>query len=164
MELVTPNLGLVIWMTVAFMLLVFILGKYAWKPILKALDEREQSIDDALKAADKAKAEMTRLNQESEALMAKARTERDAMLKEAKELSTKAIDDAKNAAQTEGAKMIAKAKAEIDLQKSAAISELKNQVASISIGIAEKILKKELANNDAQQNLVAEMLKDVKMN
>ncbi len=164
MELVTPNLGLVIWMTVAFMLLVFILGKYAWKPILKALDEREQSIDDALKAADKAKAEMTRLNQESEALMAKARTERDAMLKEAKELSTKAIDDAKNAAQTEGAKMIAKAKAEIDLQKSAAISELKNQVASISISIAEKILKKELANNDAQQNLVAEMLKDVKMN
>ena len=164
MELVTPSIGLVFWSAISFLLLIVLLGKFAWKPIMKAIGEREESITNALQAADKAKAEMTRLNQESEALMVKARNERDGMLKEAKELSTKMVEEAKDSAKAEAAKILVRANEEITSQKNAAIAELKNQVAGLSVGIAEKILRKQLSNDTEQQALVADMLKDVKMN
>ena len=117
MELVTPSIGLVFWTTISFLLLLFILGKFAWKPIMKALDDRERSIEDALSAAEKAKEELSRLNNESEQLLKQARAERDQILKEAKELRDGMVADAKGLAQTEANKLIDKAKVEIDNQK-----------------------------------------------
>src|SRR5687768_15671517 len=130
--LVSPDPGLLIWSTVAFLLLFFLLSKYAWKPIVKALDERERSIEDAL-----AKDEMAKLTNENEQLLKQARIERDAILKEAKELKDQIVSDAKTSAQTEGAKMIEKARIEIDNQKIAAMAEVKSQVATLSLQIAE---------------------------
>ncbi|POY35080.1 ATP synthase F0 subunit B [Solitalea longa] len=164
MDLVTPSIGLVFWTTVTFFFLFILLRVFAWKPIVSALNERERSIEDALNAADKAKEELTRLNQESDKLLKDARLERDKILKEAKTLGDNLIAEAKHNAQTEGAKMIAKAHDEINAQKNAALAEVKNQVASLSIDIAEKILRKKFENAGEQQTLVAELLKDVKLN
>jgi F-type H+-transporting ATPase subunit b len=164
MELVTPSIGLVFWTTITFVLLIILLGKFAWKPIVAALNDREKSIEDALNAAEKAKEELTRLNEESDKLIKAARVERDKMLKEAKTLGDNLISEAKLTAHTEGAKMIAKAHDEINTQKLAALAEVKNQVGALSIQIAEKILRKKFADAKEQETLVAELLKDVKLN
>ncbi|MCO4293512.1 F0F1 ATP synthase subunit B [Solitalea sp. MAHUQ-68] len=164
MDLVTPSIGLVFWTTLTFIFLILLLGKFAWRPIVSALNERERSIEDALSAADKAKEELTRLNQESDKLLKDARLERDKILKEAKTFGDNLIAEAKHNAQTEGAKMIAKAHDEINAQKNAALAEVKNQVATLSIEIAEKVLRKKFENAGEQQTLVAELLKDVKLN
>jgi F-type H+-transporting ATPase subunit b len=162
--LVSPDPGLFIWSTVAFLILFFLLSKFAWKPIVKALDERERSIEDALSKAEMAKAEMAKLISENEDLLKEARLERDSILKEAKEIKDQIINDAKDQAKTEGAKLIEKAKDEITNQKLAAMAEIKNQVSSLSITIAEKVLRKQLEDQDKQQALVNDLLKEVKLN
>jgi F-type H+-transporting ATPase subunit b len=162
--LVSPDPGLFIWSTVAFLILFFLLSKFAWKPIVKALDERERSIEDALSKAEMAKAEMAKLISENEDLLKEARLERDSILKEAKEIKDQIINDAKDQAKTEGAKLIEKAKDEITNQKLAAMAEIKNQVSSLSLAIAEKVLRNQLEDQDKQQALVNDLLKEVKLN
>lgn len=162
--LVSPDPGLFIWSTVAFILLFFLLSKFAWKPIVKALDERERSIEDALLKAEMAKEEMAKLTSENELLLKQARIERDEILKQAKELKDQIVSDAKTAAQTEGAKMIEKARLEIENQKIAAMAEVKNQVATLSLQIAEKVLRNEFEDQNKQNTLVADLLKEVKLN
>ena len=162
--LVSPDPGLFIWSTVAFLILFFLLSKFAWKPIVKALDERERSIEDALSKAEMAKVEMAKLISENEDLLKEARVERDSILKEAKEIKDQIINDAKDQAKIEGAKLIEKAKDEITNQKLAAMAEIKNQVSSLSLAIAEKVLRKQLEDQDKQQALVNDLLKEVKLN
>lgn len=164
MDLVTPSIGLVFWTTIAFVALVIILKKVAWKPIMTAITEREQSIDDALNKAELAKQEMARLTAQNEDLLKEARAERDNILKEAKELKDSIINEAKKSAQTEGVKLIEKAKIEIENQKKAALAEVKNQVSSLSLEIAERILRGQLEDKTKQEALVANLLKDVELN
>jgi len=162
--LVSPDPGLFIWSTVAFLLLFFLLSKFAWKPIVQALDERERSIEDALSKAEMAKAEMAKLISENEDLLREARLERDSILKEAKEIKDQIINDAKDVAKTEGVKLIEKAKEEINNQKLTAMAEIKNQVSNLSLDIAEKILRKQFEDQDKQQALINDLLKEVKFN
>lgn len=164
MELVTPSIGLVFWTSVSFICLLIILRKFAWKPILGALHEREQFIDDALNKAELAKQEMARLTSQNEDLMKQARAERDEILKEAKILKDSIVNEAKTSAQTEGAKLIEKARIEIDNQKKAALAELKGQVSTLSLDIAERVLRSQLDDKAKQQDLVANLLKDVELN
>ncbi|WP_233260693.1 F0F1 ATP synthase subunit B, partial [Pedobacter sp. HMWF019] len=145
-------------------LLMFVLGKFAWKPVLAAIKEREQSIDDALNKADLAKQEMARLTTQNEELLKSARAERDHILKEAKTLKDSIINEAKTQAHTEGAKLIEKAKIEIENQKKAALFELKSQVSTLSIDIAERVLRAQLEDKAKQEDLVANLLKDVELN
>jgi len=159
-----PSIGLVFWTTVAFLLLLVLLWKFAWKPIMQAIGEREKSIEDALTSAEKAKEEMARLTNENEQLLKAARAERDVILKEAKELKDQIVADAKVLAQTEGAKLIEQARKEIDDQKKRAIAEVKHQVSSLSLEIARKVLQKEFEDQEKQEALVADLLKDVKLN
>ncbi|MRX47084.1 MULTISPECIES: F0F1 ATP synthase subunit B [Pedobacter] len=163
MELVTPSIGLVFWTLVSFLILLVILKKLAWKPMLGAIHERERSIEDALNKAELAKQEMARLSNENEALLKQAKAERDAILKEAKEIKDQIVNEAKTQAQTEGAKLIEKAKLEINNQKIAALDEVKNQVASLSLEIAEKIMRQQFNDKQKQEELVGELLKDVKL-
>ncbi|EOR92712.1 ATP synthase B chain [Arcticibacter svalbardensis MN12-7] len=158
------HLGFVVWSAVAFLLLLIMLKKLAWTPILDAITERERFIESALASAEKAKNEMARLTNENESLLKQARVERDLILKEAKELKDKIVAEARTSAQVEGAKMIEKAKHEIDAQKVTALNEVKNQVAELSIQIAEKILRKQFEDQQKQQALVSDLLKDVKLN
>lgn len=164
MDLLIPEVGLVIFQTIAFLLLMFILSKFAWKPVLAAIKEREQSIDDALNKAELAKREMARLTAQNEDLMKQARAERDEILKEAKTLKDQIVSEAKVSAQTEGAKLIEKARIEIENQKKAALAELKNQVSTLSLDIAERVLRKQLDDKAKQQDLVSSLLKDVELN
>lgn len=164
MELVTPSIGLVFWTLISFLILLVILKKLAWKPMLSAIHERERSIEDALNKAELAKQEMARLSSENEQLLKQARIERDEILKEAKELKDQIVNEAKTQAQVEGAKLIEKAKIEINNQKIAALDEVKNQVAALSLDIAEKILRKQFDDKQKQDALVSDLLKDVKLN
>jgi F-type H+-transporting ATPase subunit b len=163
MELVTPDIGLVFWTTVCFAILLFILRKFAWKPILEAISERERSIEDSLSKAEAAKEEMARLTNENEALLKQAYAERDVILQEARKLKDKIVSEAKEAAQTEGARMIENARLEINMQKALAIADVKNQVATLSIEIAEKVLRKQFEDVKKQDALVTELLKEVKL-
>lgn len=158
------SLGLFFWMLVIFVLLIFLLKKFAWKPILDAVNDREEGIKNALLSAENAKREMQNLTAENERLLADARLERDAMMKDAREIKEKMINDAKTEAQLAGEKMIAQAKAAIESEKNAAMAELKAQVSSLSLNIAEKVLKDELSNKESQTKLVEKMLDDVKLN
>ena len=163
MELVTPDIGLVFWTTVCFAILLFILRKFAWKPILEAISERERSIEDSLSKAEAAKEEMARLTNENEALLKQAYAERDVILQEARKLKDKIVSEAKEAAQTEGARMIENARLEINMQKALAIADVKNQVATLSIEIAEKVLRKQFEDAKKQDALVTELLIEVKL-
>ncbi len=164
MNLITPAEGLVFWTTLVFLILLFLLRKFAWKPIMGAVSSREESIKDALEAAEKAREEMKNLTAENERILKEAYAERDAMLKTAKESSDAMISEAKNTAKTEAEGIIAKARQEIDTQKQAAITELKNQVAALSIEIAEKLVRKDLANDDSQKALAETLVKEVNLN
>ncbi|HEX7366763.1 MAG TPA: F0F1 ATP synthase subunit B [Pelobium sp.] len=164
MELVTPSIGLVFWTLISFLVLLVLLKKLAWKPVLGAIHERERSIEDALNKAELAREEMSRLSNENETLLKEARVERDQLLKEAKELKDQIVADAKQTAQVEGAKLIEKAKIEINNQKIAALDEVKNQVAALSLDIAEKVLRKQFDDKQKQDALVSDLLKDVKLN
>lgn len=164
MELVKPSIGLIFWMVVSFSIILFLLKKFAWKPILGMIKEREESIENALAAAEKAKEEMKALQSNNERILTEARSERDAMLKEAREIKDKMIADAKGIAAKEGERMLTIARENIQNEKNAAITELKNQVATLSIEIAEKILKSELSSDEKQKTLVNTLLKDVNLN
>ncbi|MBC7399644.1 MAG: F0F1 ATP synthase subunit B [Mucilaginibacter sp.] len=161
--LVTPEIGLLVWTTVSFAVLFFLLAKFAWKPIMAAIDTRERSIEDSLLKAEAAKEEMSRLTSENEALLKQARAERDVILHEAKKVKDQIISDAKEAAHTEGARMIEMARIEINSQKAIAMADVKNQVASLSLEIAEKVLKLQLADQQKQDELVSQLLKEVKL-
>ena len=156
--------GLFFWQAIILVILIVLLAKFAWKPILAALAAREEGISNALLAAENAKKEMQNLKSDNEKLLAEARAERDAMIKEAREIKEKMIADAKSEAQAQGEKMIESAKASIESEKNAAMAELKNQVSSLSLEIAETLLKGELSNKEAQTKLVEKMLGDVKLN
>ncbi|MFN3752828.1 F0F1 ATP synthase subunit B [Flavobacterium sp.] len=158
------SLGLFFWQFLIFVGLIFLLKKFAWKPILDAVNEREEGIRNALLSAENAKKEMQNLKSDNEKLLAEARLERDTMMKEAREIKEKMINDAKTEAQVAGQKMIEQAKASIESEKNAALAELKAQVSTLSLDIAEKLLKDELSNKEAQTKLVEKMLGDVKLN
>jgi F-type H+-transporting ATPase subunit b len=164
MGLITPDIGLLFWMLVTFGIVLYILGKFAWKPILKALSEREDSISEALDKAEEAKKQMAALKADNEKLLAQARIERDAILREAKEMKDSIITLAKTTADAEGKKMIANAKENIEREKTAAINDLKNQVASYSIEIAEKLIRKKLETNKEQEELVNKSIGDFHLN
>mgnify|MGYP003602384045 FL=1 len=156
--------GLFFWQAIILVILIVLLAKFAWKPILAALAAREEGISNALLAAENAKKEMQNLKADNEKLLAEARAERDLMIKEAREIKEKMIADAKSEAQAQGEKMIESAKATIESEKNAAMAELKNQVSSLSLEIAETLLKGELSNKEAQTKLVEKMLGDAKLN
>ena len=164
MELVTPHIGLVFWMTLSFGIVVWILGKFAWKPIMKALKEREESIEGALKAAERAKEEMAQLTFSNEQLMKEAKEERDAMLRDARKIRDNVIGEAKNKAEEEAKRIVETAKENIHFEKMAALTELKNQIAILSIEIAEKIMKEDLSTNEKQKALVTKLLNEIHFN
>ncbi len=158
------SFGLFFWQLLLFVGLIIVLRVVAWKPILKSVNDREQGIKDALASAEAARKEMHNLQADNQRILQEARLERDAMMKEAREIKEKMISDAKAEAQAQGDKMIEQAKAAINSEKNAAMAELKNQVAGLSLEIAEKLLKNELSNREAQTALVEKMLGDVKLN
>jgi F-type H+-transporting ATPase subunit b len=160
MELVTPAIGLIFWQTVTFLVVLFLLSKFAWQPIMSALRERETTIESALQAAEQAKLEMQQLKASNESLLQQARLERDSILKDAQEAANNLVSEARNKAVTEANTVIANAKATILTEKQAALTELRNQVAALSIDIAEKVLKKELSTEMAQKELVAQYVKE----
>lgn len=156
--------GLFFWQLIILLIVIVILGKFAWKPIVNALEERENNIANALDAAEKAKLEMERLTNENEQLLKEARAERDEILKEAKVLKDKIVADAKEEAQASGKKILEDAKREIEDQKNKALAEVKNQVSSLSLDIARKVLTKEFEDQGKQEAFVSDLLKDVKLN
>jgi F-type H+-transporting ATPase subunit b len=158
------SLGLFFWQSVLFVALVLLLKKFAWKPILEAVNDREEGIKNALESAEEAKKEMQSLNADNERILNEARAERDALLKDAREIKEKIISDAKEVAQEQASGIIDAAKSAIEVEKQAAISHLKSQVANLSIEIAEKVVQKELAAKDDQLALVDKMLGDVILN
>ncbi|MEY4111104.1 MAG: hypothetical protein RLZZ46_1459 [Bacteroidota bacterium] len=164
MELVKPELGLIFWMAVTFLIVLFILKKFAWGPILNAIHEREQNIEKSLNLAQQARAEMEDLKAGNEKLLAEARMERDKILKEAREIKDGMLAEAKNKAQVEAERIVADARRNIETEKLAAINELKNQVALISLEIAEKIVRQQLSEDSKQKELVSKLVSEVKLN
>ena len=164
MNLLTPDLGLFFWNVLAFLVVFFILRKFAWKPILNSLKERETTIADSLAQAEKVRAEMAQLKNENEALLAKAREERAQLLKEARDTKDKIINEAKEQAKVEAGKILSDAQAAIEQQKKAALTEVKNQVGSLVINVAEKVLRRELSNKSEQENYIKQLSEEVKLN
>lgn len=163
-SLITPDLGLFFWTVVIFVILWLLLGKMAFGPIGRALRSREKSIEEALNKAEQAREEMARLSAENEQILQEAREERSKMLKEAKDTAAKMVEDAKSKASEEASKIIADAKEEIETSKKAAMTEVKNEVAMLSLKIAEDILRKELSNAKAQEEHINNLLADTNMN
>ncbi len=164
MDLITPEIGLFFWQTIVFLVLIILMAKFAWKPILGAIKSREDSINEALSSAENAKKEMQNLKADNEKLLQEARIERDALLREAREIKDKMIADAGAEAQEKANKIVAQAQITIQNEKNAAMADIKNQVASLSIEIAEKVVREELSNKDKQRKLVETMLDDVTLN
>jgi F-type H+-transporting ATPase subunit b len=164
MDLIQPDSGLIIWQALGFIILFVLLAKFAWKPILGALDEREQAIESAILAAENARNEMANLKAQNENLLQEARMERDQMLQKANETSARLIEEAKIEAEKTGAQMIANAKAVIETEKKAALVEVKNQVAVLSLEVTEKLLRRELKDEASQKALVEEFVSDLKLN
>jgi F-type H+-transporting ATPase subunit b len=164
MELIQPGIGLIFWMTLSFGIVLFILGKFAWKPIMKMLKEREESINSALHAADKAREDMQNLVSDNERQLVEAKNERDAILGEARKIREKIIEEARGKAGEEAQRIVESAKERIENEKMAAITELKNQIALLSIEIAEKLIREELSKDKKQEELIKKMLDDIKSN
>jgi F-type H+-transporting ATPase subunit b len=164
MELLTPSFGLLFWTLLAFIIVFILLKKYAWKPILSSLDQREKGIADSLETAEKVKREMAELKSENEALLVKAREERGAMLKEARDTKDRIINEAREGAKIEANKIIIEAQQAINTQKMAALTDVKNQVGKLVIEVTEKILRKELSNKEAQEAHIRDLVGEVKMN
>lgn len=158
------SLDLFVKQTILFLLLIFLMIKFAWKPILKALNDREENIQGALDAAAEAKLEMQNLQADNQKLLKEARAERESMLKEARDIKNKMIEEAKEEAKIEAGKLITQAQESIQTEKKAAIAELKGQVANLSIEIAEKVVREELSNKDKQIKLVESMLESATLN
>jgi F-type H+-transporting ATPase subunit b len=162
--LVLPDIGLVFWNTVAFVGLLAVLGKFAWKPMLKAISDREKGIEDALTKADQMKADLSAMQNENEILLAKAREERATLIKEAKEAAEKMVVEAKEKAKSEYERILADAQLAITQQKNAALTEVKNQVGTLVVEVAEKVLRKELSNKADQEKYIKELADGVKLN
>ncbi|HKL03744.1 MAG TPA: F0F1 ATP synthase subunit B [Cryomorphaceae bacterium] len=162
--MLSVSFGTVIWSTIAFLVVAFILAKFAWKPILASIREREDSIDDALKSAKKAREEMSNLQASNENLLKEARLERDSMLKDARQTKDKIISEAKSKAEGEYDKIVASARDTINTEKQAAITEIKHQVANLSIEIAEKVIREELKSADKQKELIEKYISESKLN
>jgi len=158
------SIGTVIWSTIAFLAVAFILAKFAWKPILASIKEREDSIDSSLKAAEKARQEMSQLQSDNEALLKEARSERDSMLKEARVVKDRIIGEAKEKAESEYEKIVHSAKDAIHNEKMAALTEIKNQVSTLSLEIAEKLLREKLESSDEQKKLIEKYIGEAKLN
>lgn len=157
------SFGLFIWQTLLFVGLLLLLAKYAWKPILTAVEERENTIKDSLEAAEKAKSDMEAVQADNKRILKEARAERDALLAEAKKASTQMINEAKDAAKTEADKIASAAQEAIQQEKNAAINDLKNQVANLSVDIAQKVLQGELADQAKQKQLVEKLVNDIEI-
>ena len=164
MELVTPDVGTIFWMLLMFILVLVILKKFAWKPILNALDNREKTIEESLRSADRAREEMERLKADNEKIMAKARIERDNMLKETKQISEKILKEAREKAREEGRLLLEATRELIENEKSSAVDEIRKQVAGLSVNIAEKILRVKLKDDKQQKELIDKLLQDIKLN
>lgn len=164
MDLITPGLGLVFWTAITFLCLLFILRKFAWNPILDAVSDREKNIKEALASAEEAKKEMQNLQADNQKLLKEARSERDALMKDARDIRDNMLAEAKEDAKEVTATLIEKAQSSIQQEKQAALAELKKNVAELSIGIAESVIKKELSNKKDQLALVEGILKDVTLN
>ncbi len=164
MGLVTPGIGLIIWMTIAFLVVWVGLGKFAWPAIMKTIKEREESIASALSSAEDARKEMAKLQSDNERILKDAYAQRDAIMKEAKEIKDKIVADAKDKAQEEADRIVSIAKDSIQTEKIAAMNEIKSHVAVLSIDIAEKVLKAELSDSAKQNKLVNDLLADIKLN
>ncbi len=164
MDLLKPGLGLLFWTLLAFAIVFFILKKFAWKPILSSLNEREQGIADSLESAQKMKLEMAQIKSENENLLAKAREERAQLLKEARETRDRIVNEAKELAKSEANKIILDAQAAINQQKMAALTEVKNQVGNLVIEVSEKVLRRELANKAEQEGYIKKLAEEVKLN
>lgn len=162
--LVLPDPGLMIWSTLAFAILLFVLGKFAWKPIMKAISEREQGINDSLATAEKVRAEMAQLKSDNEILLVQAREERAQILKEAKEIKDRMINEAKEQAKDAAAKIMGDTQQAIENQKMAALIDLKNQVGNMVVEVSEKILRRELSNKPAQENYIKQLTDEIKLN
>ena len=164
MNLLTPGFGLLIWTLLAFVIVFLILKKYAWPAIIKGLKQREQSIADSLATAERVRAEMAQLKNENEELLAKAREERAQLLKEARETKERIINEAKEQAKIEANKIITESQAAINVQKMAAVTDVKNQIGKLVIEVSEKILRRELENKETQEAYIKELVDDVKLN
>ncbi|MDO6736748.1 F0F1 ATP synthase subunit B [Wenyingzhuangia sp. 2_MG-2023] len=158
------SFGLFFWVAIIFVILIVLMRKFAWKPILEALNTREEGIANALEAAENAKKELEKLNSENERIIKEARAERDTMLKEAREIKDKIVADAKEEANEQAEIIITNAKGAIEVEKQAALAELKSQIAGISIDIAKKVIKRELSSEATQLELVEKSLKEVTLN
>ncbi len=164
MELLLPKLGLIVWTLLAFLIVFYILKKFAWKPILKSLDEREKNISEAILSAEKLRTEMAGMKSENEALLAKAREERSIMMREAKEIKDRIINEAKEQAKVETNRIISDAQAVIEQQKMAAMTDLKNQVGNLVIEVSEKVLRRELKEKSEQESYIRQLAAEVKLN
>ncbi|MBX7201994.1 MAG: F0F1 ATP synthase subunit B [Bacteroidia bacterium] len=164
MKLVTPDIGLIIWMSLTFLTVLFLLSKFAWKPILKMIREREKSIEDALGAAEQAKVEMKKLYAGNEQLLREAMNERDQILKIARETKEQIVAEARQKAAEEAERIVASARETIRHEKMAAVIDLKNQVASLSLEVAEKLVRQQLSSDDKQKELAAKLVADAKLN
>ncbi len=164
MDLVTPGIGMIFWSTLFFLVLLFILGKFAWPAILTAVKARNESIRNALEAADRAKEEMAKLQAGNEQILAQAKAERDALMREAKSMKDKLIADAKEKATEEAEKLVKNARESIQREKAAALNEMKEQMATLSVDIAEKILRMKLEDSKAQKELVDKMINEADLN
>lgn len=163
MDLLTPSFGLIIWTLLVFIIVFYILKKFAWKPILSSLSEREKNISDAILSTEKVKKEMESLKSENEILLSKAREERSQMMREAKETRDKIISEAKEQARLETNKIIADAQAAINQQKMASITDLKNQVGNLVIEVSEKVLRRELSNKEDQEKYINQLAANVEL-
>jgi F-type H+-transporting ATPase subunit b len=164
MDLVSPSFGLLFWTGITFCLLLLVLAKFVWKPVLSAVNARSQKIDEALLEAEKARQEMKTLQAENERILKEARAERDAILKEAKEVGLKMIEESRDKAKTEGQKLIESAKQAINNERNSAIADMKAQIATFSVDIAESLVKESLASDDKQKSLVSKMVQDIQLN
>ena len=164
MDLITPDLGLMFWTGLVFLLLMFVLTKFVWKPILAAVNSREQSITASLELAEKTMNEMKALQAQNEDLLKEARAERDSIVKDAREIATKMVDDSKNTAKVEAEKIINSAREAVNNEKTAALAEIKTQIAILSIEIAEKVVKGELSSADKQKELSEKLAADFNLN
>ena len=162
--MIEPGIGLLFWMTLTFIILLFLLAKFAWKPILNAVNDREVSIIDALNQAKLAKQEMTQLKEDNERILREARAERDGILKEARDMKDKIVNQAKDSAKVEGEKMIEAARQSIQTEKNAAMADIKTQIGTLSVSIAENILKEKLNNDGAHNALVENILNKSNLN
>jgi F-type H+-transporting ATPase subunit b len=164
MELISPDLGTIFWTTIAFLFVLLILRKFAWRPILTFLKEREFSIENALQAAEKARKEMSKLQLDNEKIIAEAKSERDKIIKEARDTKESIIEEATEQAVNESKKLIEKARISIQNEKINAMKEIKNQVSVLSVEIAAKILQKKLSIDKEHQELIEKSLRDIKLN